>query len=608
MHIKKILYVFLVLTFFSPAFAANRVISLSGSDVEKYGADMTPFIYNLLSKNENKKGGFRLVFPKGKYHFKPTEAYGKYHAITNHDNGYRRFAFPLIGMKNIEIDANGSDFIFHGQIIPFLIENSINIKITNVNIDWEVPFYLEGSIIATDDSNSTVDIRITPGFKNYKLQGDRLIIAGEGWEEYFLGENICFNPETKAVQYRTDDWHYIAKPWNFDAKVRQIDINTIRLQTKFVQKVPPTGTIITFKGAFGNNRHSPAIHLSDAKNVDLKNINIYHAGGMGVIAEKTENIHLNSVNVCRRPESNRILSATADATHFSNCKGKVVIENCLFENMLDDACNMHGTYTKVEKVVDSKTVIARLSHPQQFGFRFASAKDTLQIVANRSLLPKSKVQLKSVQVINDQYAKYTFKNAISGKIEVGDGLENIEWYPEFEFRNNIVQNNRARSILISCPKKVVVEGNTFSSQMTGILFEGDMDSWFESGAVNDVTIRNNKFLDGAYGGGAPHVTIWINPQQKEINPKKAYERNIIIENNLFKTFGDGLLRAHSVDNLQFINNTIEESVFYQKWKEEPVIDVKSSQNVVILGNKNNRKKPFEVRFDDSTRKLSPAVQ
>ncbi|MGC3978968.1 MAG: right-handed parallel beta-helix repeat-containing protein [Paludibacteraceae bacterium] len=115
----------------------------------------------------------------------------------------------------------------------------------------------------------------------------------------------------------------------------------------------------------------------------------------------------------------------------------------------------------------------------------------------------------------------------------------------------------------------MVEGNTFSSQMTGILFEGDMEHWFESGAVNDVTIRNNTFLDGAYGGGAPHVTIWINPQLREIDPKNAYERNILIENNTFKTFNDGLLRAYSVENLTFVNNIIEESDTYEKWKTNP---------------------------------------
>ena len=52
---------------------------------------------------------------------------------------------------------------------------------------------------------------------------------------------------------------------------------------------------------------------------------------------------------------------------------------------------------------------------------------------------------------------------VEGRLTVGDGLENMSWYPELIFRNNVVRNNRARSILVSTPRKVVVEGNTFSS-------------------------------------------------------------------------------------------------------------------------------------------------
>ena len=607
MTTKKLVTLLLVFSLSATLFAAQRVIKIYNYQPHDSIVDMTPYVYNLLNRSENKKGNFKLVFPKGTYHFWPTQAFGKYHAITNHDNGYRHFAFPIIGMVNVEIEANGSEFIFHGQIIPFLVEKSSGVKFSNVNIDWNVPFYLEGSVLSSNEFDSSIDIVITPGFNNFRIEDERLIITGEGWEEYFLGENICFNPNTKAIQYRTDDWYQIAKPWNLNVKAKRITDRIIRLKTKFLEKAPPIGTIITFKGAFLNNRHSPAIHLTDAKNVELQNINIYHAGGMGLIAEKTENIHVNKVNVCRRPGSNRILSVTADATHFCNCRGKVLVENCLFENMLDDACNMHGTYSKVEQIISSNSVIARLSHPQQFGFKFASPKDTIQLINGQNLLPKCKLKIKNVEEINDQYAKYTFKQLITNKIDIGDGLENIEWYPEFEFKNNIVQNNRARSILISSPQKVLIEGNTFSSQMTGILFEGDMDFWFESGAVKNVLIRNNKFLDIGYGGG-PHVAIWINPHQKKIENGKAFENNIVIDNNLFKTFGDGLLRAHSVNNLQFTNNTIEESTTYEKWKDEPVIDVKFSQNVIVLGNKNNRKKTFEVRFDDSTRKYSPAVQ
>ena len=155
----------------------------------------------------------------------------------------------------------------------------------------------------------------------------------------------------------------------------------------------------------------------------------------------------------------------------------------------------------------------------------------------------------------------------------------------------VVRNNRARSILVSTPRKVVVEGNTFSSMMSAILFEGDMDHWYESGAVRDVTIRNNRFLDGTYGG-ADFPTIFINPHQKKEVPGHPYERNITIEGNLFRTFNEQLLRAKSVGGLIFRDNTIELSEKYKPYNDLPTIDIRSSQQVVI---KNNRyKKPGKI--------------
>ena len=150
----------------------------------------------------------------------------------------------------------------------------------------------------------------------------------------------------------------------------------------------------------------------------------------------------------------------------------------------------------------------------------------------------------------------------------------MSWYPELIFRNNVVRNNRARSILVSTPRKVVVEGNTFSSMMSAILFEGDMDHWYESGAVRDVTIRNNRFLDGTYGG-ADFPTIFINPHQKKEVPGHPYERNITIEGNLFRTFNEQLLRAKSVGGLIFRDNTIELSEKYKPYNDLPTIDIRS---------------------------------
>ena len=53
--------------------------------------DMTPFVYTLLESIPADKP-VKLVFPEGTYHFRPEFAAGKYHCITNHDNGYRHLS------------------------------------------------------------------------------------------------------------------------------------------------------------------------------------------------------------------------------------------------------------------------------------------------------------------------------------------------------------------------------------------------------------------------------------------------------------------------------------------------------------------------------------
>lgn len=81
-------------------------------------------------------------------------------------------------------------------------------------------------------------------------------------------------------------------------------------------------------------------------------------------------------------------------------------------------------------------------------------------------------------------------------------------------------------------------------QMSAILVADDARSWFESGPVHNLTIRNNVF-NRCLGS-----IIWINPE----NRKKAgaVHRNITIENNVFtlNSKNDKPVVYHSVDNLK----------------------------------------------------------
>ena len=43
-----------------------------------------------------------------------------YYYISNNRHGLKRVPFPIIGKKNITFDGGGSNFIFHGEIMPFV--------------------------------------------------------------------------------------------------------------------------------------------------------------------------------------------------------------------------------------------------------------------------------------------------------------------------------------------------------------------------------------------------------------------------------------------------------------------------------------------------------
>ena len=560
--------------------------------------DYTPVVQDILDSHP--EGNVRIVFSGREYHFHRTYAKGRYHEITNHDNGYKYFAFMLENMKNVEIDGNGAEFIFHGVMTPVLIENSENITIRNLAIDWEEPFFIQGTVIRSYPEEKAADIEFT-GFSRIQPEGNRLNIVSNDNEMYFLGESMVFDPATGAVAYNAHA-STIGGTRGRTAECVRISGNTYRVKAEFAKKPAGEGLVYVFKGPNGSNRLAPAIHAKSSSDISMEDVTIHHAGGMGFIAEKSEDIHLDNVDVRLRDGTDRMVTTTADATHFCNCRGKVIIENCLFENMLDDAANVHGTYLKVDRILSGNKVLAKLNHRQQFGYDFADAGDRIRIVDAVSILPKAEVSVTSYRQINEVYAEISFSDDIKDDIAVGDGLENISWYPELYFRNNIVRNNRARSILVSTGNKAVIEGNTFSSMMTSILFEGDLNHWHESGAVNSVIIRNNKFLDCCYGGNNAFV-IWINPRVSKMPEDKYFEKNITIEDNIFNSFDRPVVYAKSVDGLIFRNNSITPSGTYPQLRPDmPEFDIEHCRNIIFSGNRYNGDSQAEIKIDSKSEK------
>lgn len=552
-------------------------------NIEQFGAKPEQGFDNTLavrSALEFCRGieGAMLVFPQGSYHFWPDRAEEKQLFISNHDQeGLRRIAFRLAVRSGLTIDGQGSEFIFHGPMIPFAIENCRNVTVRNLTIDWEAPMFAQGTVSRADSDSFDIEL---PEGTQYKVDNNAIWFDFGGKPERVWGLNE-FDSRTKAPAYQSGD----RLSWGNYRKVRveESSPGTITYRGDNIQ-LPQVGNVMVMR--FGR-RENPAFFVNGGENVNLESIFVHHAPGMGLLAQWCKNIRLHKFNIMRRPGSDRMVTATADATHFVYCRGTVTIDHCLFENQLDDPCNVHGIYARITEKLGGDRIIVELAHGMAKGIKIAEPGDQIEFVHRESLLTYANATVKDVKVLNKDYIIVELEQPLPDDVQMLDVIGNTSWHPDLTVTNSIVRANRARGFLITTSGNVLLEHNKISAPGAGIKISGDANYWFESGAVRQVMIRNNEFTDCNYC--CPDWGTAVIDIDPEIERPEAYEqcyhRNITIENNRFVTFDVGIVSGHSVDGFTFANNVIERSDSYpQHHVMKYPIQLKACKNVVISGN------------------------
>jgi hypothetical protein len=177
----------------------------------------------------------------------------------------------------------------------------------------------------------------------------------------------------------------------------------------------------------------------------------------------------------------------------------------------------------------------------------------------------------------------TIDERLKAFVHVGLCIENLTWTPEVIIRNSHFERTNTRGLLLTTRRKVIVEKNAFyRTGMFPILIADDASNWFESGAVQDVTIRDNTFVKCGYNSGSG--AIKIAPENHELLPGNMVHRNISIVNNTFTSDYATVLMARSTDRLVFSGNKILYADFLKGRKEMISVDVIACSHVRIEKN------------------------
>ncbi len=511
-------------------------------------ADAGPMLRALIAQAAAATSPTTISIPKSTYHFYPESAPEQKLYISNHDQqAVHRVAIPLQNLKNVQLDGNGSTFVFHGLILPFLLQDCENVRLAGIHIAVDSPLAREGRIVDISEAGITLQF---PTHPKWHVENGTFWMQGRDWKQR-PNHALGFNPDgTMLAHGQGGDM-----PWSTVAE--QVSENCVRFSSnRPLQKynLAPGATLV-LRSYW---RPHPAMVLYRAKDTVLKDVVFHDSLGMALIAQRSENIRIQGGGCIRAQD--RMHTAGADATHFSNCRGLIHVENATYEGMMDDAINVHATCPAITQVHSPTEVTARFMHSQAYGFDIAAPGERLRFIHGKTLEnTQTTCRVKHIEKIDAQHIRLTLEKPLAEGIGVGDAIENDDWHPEVIFRRNIVRHNRARGALFTTPRRVLVEHNHFDhSSGSAILLAGDAQGWYESGRCLDVCIRHNLFthnLTALYQ--FTHAIISVCPEVREpAKQKTQYHDNVRIEDNTFITHRVPLLYAISASNLSFRNNTI----------------------------------------------------
>lgn len=467
----------------------------------------------------------------------------------------------LKGLKNITIDGKGAHLITHGEMTSFVIDGCENITLKNFTVTAADPTVPE--LTATEVGDRHMTVRIHPQSK-YLIKDGKFSFVGDSWT---LSEGIAqsYDPE-KDITWRS--W----SPLPGLQKAIELEPNLLRFTYNTKPQATP-GMIFQMRDGI---RDEACGLIQYSKNVTLEDVHLAFLGNFGLVGQMSENITYRNLTFAPETGSGRTCAGFADFVQMSGCKGLILIENSRFTGAHDDPINIHGTHLAVTDFLSPNEIVVKYMHHQTYGFQSFLPGNEIEFIDPYSLLPLASFKVKKSKMKSEREIIVTLDKSVPDSIRKKPKLviENVTYTPEVIIRNNFFSRIPSRGLLVSTRRKILIENNTFfRMQMSGILIADDARSWFESGMVRDVTIRNNNFIE------CNEPVILIAPENSQ---NKGYvHRNITIANNRFKLIGKNAVSARSVDGLKINGNLF---LHPEAINIEGLITTTDCQNVIIKDN------------------------
>ena len=501
--------------------------------------------WNLVQDAALKNGEREIIFPPGEYHFYPDGCSGRYCYFSNNDEGVKTIAMLLDGLEDFTVRGNHAHLIFHGRISPLCAFNCRRLTVEGLSIDFEDSFVSDADLVKRENGiawfrffgkHHVANGKIVFTDDFYDNLSGRLLFYSYGREK----EEIIWNSHPISVQ---------------NCNVRYRD-GLVGMKDRFGE-VRTDAFIVKHE-----LRLCPGMVFDGCRDIQIREVTIHHAAGMGLLVQNSENCLVDGLTVAPR---NRRASVSDDALHITDCRGKLRIANCRLSGTLDDSINVHGVFRMLKsRIPGGKMYYLEAGHYQQQGVFNVREGDVMRLFDRRDGKPYADIKLTGVTPVNRAFVKVDFaESELSENFVQGDPALILGTTAELEVVNTECRPLNGRGVLASGMSRVHIAGCRFHTTGAGVFISGDWSFWYESGPVAEALIENNVFDNCAYYAfGSTQEPLAIFPELASLADGYYYHGTIRVINNRFRSAERPLVSMMSVAEAEVRGNLFEPDASY----------------------------------------------
>jgi len=277
--------------------------------------------------------------------------------------------------------------------------------------------------------------------------------------------------------------------------------------------------------------YDAAVFLHRCDRVFLQDVTVHASPGAAFCPLLCGRVEVVDCHVRLHPSSNRWLSTDADGIHCRGVREGILVDQCSFEGMADDAINIHSSPIPVlDALSPTELVVQKLHYTLEEG-------DLVQVMDSEACQSRGEATALELEELPDRWAyRLVLDKPVTGirtgqNFAVSDNLYNLsEAGTGSVVRGSHFKSFRGRGVLLSC-HGCLVERNIFEvREGWGVVLFHESTRWAEGPLARDIEIKDNVFRER--GGSQPAILAMAVKRDGRISRSREM-RNLTITGNRF---------------------------------------------------------------------------